>query len=468
MKKIFQLTALFIVLALVFTGCPNENGPPKTKTFTVSFHLNGVDGTPQPADQIVEAGKTAAAPSPAPSKQGYTFKGWSLTQASDGSVAIVSFPYTVNADINFYAVWEEGMTAMGLVKDMKLGVNIGNSFDSVSDIAGQAIGPTGWGNPNVSQAYIKSLKTHGFTTVRFPVTWADYIGAAPDYTVNPTWMTMIKRVVDWTLAENMYCILNVHHDGADINNKSWIEDVRLPEKEDEVKDKFAKLWNQIAVTFNYASDLLVLESMNEPQYDKLWPRTSTNITNKTRAFKMLTDLNQIFVDTVRATGGNNAERCLLISSYWTDIDINVNNWGTFMFMPQDTAENKLILSFHYYTPWNFCGGSGTTWTNTTELNNQFNKVKTNFVDRGIPVIIGEYAVDINANGGAINGTPKNTANRRAWMLGVTQKCVDMGVCPILWDTGMRANNKGMADVERSGQLRISDDLAYMIQSVVWP
>jgi endoglucanase len=392
MKKIFRLTAFFTVLALIFTGCPNENGPANTKT-------------------------------------------------------------------------EQGMTAMEMVKDMKLGVNIGNSFDSVSDIPGQAVGPTGWGNPIVSQAYIKSLKTHGFTTVRFPVTWADYIGPAPDYTVNATWMAQVKRVVDWTLAENMYCILNVHHDGADINNKSWIEDVRLPEKEDEVKDKFAKLWNQIAVTFNYASDLLVLEGMNEPQYDKLWSRNDPNITNKTRAFKMLTDLNQIFVNTVRATGGNNAERCLLISSYWTDIDINLNNWDTFMFMPQDTAENKLILSFHYYTPWNFCGGSGTTWTNTNELNNQFNKVKTNFVDRGIPVIIGEYAVDINANGGT--GAPKNTANRRAWMLGVTQKCVDMGVCPVLWDTGMRDNNKGMADIERSGQLRISADLAYMIESVVW-
>jgi len=356
-------------------------------------------------------------------------------------------------------------TAMQAVREMKLGVNIGNSFDSLN--SNNVAGPTGWGNPLVTQNYIKSLKTHGFKTVRFPVSWADYIGPAPDYTVNATWMAQVKRVVDWILAENMYCILNVHHDGADIENKSWIEDVRLPEKEDEIKGKFAKLWNQIAVTFNYASDLLVFEGMNEPQYDKLWPRNDSNIANKTRAFKMLTDLNQIFVDQVRETGGNNAKRYLLIPGYWTDIDINVNNWGAFMFMPTDTVENKLIFSLHYYTPWNFCGGNSVTWSNTTELNSQFNKVKTNFVDNGIPVIIGEYAVNINTNDGAVGATPKNTANRRAWMLGVTQKCVDIGVCPVLWDTGMRDNNKGMADVERSGQFRITDDLKYMIGSVVW-
>jgi endoglucanase len=366
---------------------------------------------------------------------------------------------------------EEGpLTAMKIVRGMKLGVNIGNSFDSVYEegIAGQ----TGWGNPNVSQNYIKSLKTHGFTSVRFPVTWADYIGEAPDYTVSDTWMGRVGQVVNWILAENMYCILNVHHDGADIKNKSWIEEApQSAAKEAEVKAKFTALWSQIALNFKNASDRLILEGMNEPQFDKLWPRGNSNIANKTKAFNLLNDLNQIFVDTVRATGGNNATRCLLIPGYWTDIDMNVDNWGTFYRMPTDTEENgvnKLILSLHYYTPWNFCGGNSTTWANTTELNNQFNKVKVNFIDKGIPVIIGEYAVNINTNDGAVNGTQKNSTHRVAWMLGVTQKCVDLGICPVLWDTGMRSNNKGMADVKREATFAISDDLRAMIDGVVWP
>jgi len=360
-------------------------------------------------------------------------------------------------------------TAMDAVREMKLGVNIGNSFDSLNSdsIATQ----TGWGNPAVSQDYIKSLKSHGFTTVRFPVSWADYIGDAPQYVVNATWMERVARVVDWVLAEDMYCVLNVHHDGADIINKSWIEEIRFTEREEEILDKFASLWRQIAEKFNYASDLLVFEGMNEPQFDKLWPRNDPSVANKTRAFYLLNTLNQTFVDTVRETGGNNAERLLLVPGYWTDIDMTIDNWGTFFNMPEDKIENRIILSLHYYTPWNFCGGNSSTWgtvSNRTQLNNLFEKVKSNIIDNyKIPVIIGEYAVNINNSSGAVSGTPKNSASRVDWMISVTQKCVDLGICPILWDTGMRTNNKGMADVERQSPFNITDDLRAMIEGVVW-
>jgi endoglucanase len=274
----------------------------------------------------------------------------------------------------------------------------------------------------------------------------------------------------------MYCILNVHHDGAGIAPKSWIEKAGEGAAEEaEVKAKYTALWRQIALQFNTINNIsderngrLVFEGMNEPQFDKLWPRNSSNVTNKTRAFRLLTDLNQIFVNTVRTTGGNNATRFLLIPSYWTDIDMNVNNWDTFFFMPTDTAQNKLILSFHYYTPWDFCGGDSITWTNTSGLNTQFNKVRDNILSKGIPVIIGEYGVNINIDDGRVGATPKNSAHRLNWMLGVTQKCVDLGICPVLWDTGMRGTNKGMADVERASPFGISDNLRDMINGVVWP
>jgi len=360
-------------------------------------------------------------------------------------------------------------TAIAAVREMKLGVNIGNSFDSLD--SNRVATQTGWGNPAVSQDYIKSLKSHGFTTVRFPVSWADYIGDAPDYTVNTSWMDRVKRVADWILEEDMYCILNVHHDGADIVNKSWIEEIRFIEQEEEILKKYASLWRQIAETFNYASHLLVFEGMNEPQFDKLWPRNDPNIANKTRAFYLLNTLNQTFVDTVRVTGGNNAKRLLLVPGYWTDIDMTIDNWGAFFNMPEDTIENRIILSLHYYTPWNFCGGDAPTWgtsANKNQLKNLFDKVKVNVIDKyNIPVIIGEYAVNINNSSGAVSGTPKNSANRVDWMLSVTQKCVDLGICPILWDTGMRAYNKGMADVERSSPFNISADLRAMIDGVVW-
>jgi len=359
-------------------------------------------------------------------------------------------------------------TAAELVRDMGLGVNIGNTLDSVSETAGQIIGETGWGNPRVTQNYIKALKTHGFKTVRLPVTWADYIGPAPTYTIHDTWMTRVETVVNWILEEDLYCILNIHHDGADIANKSWIEDLCLDDEE-EAKRKFSAVWKQIVVRFKDASEKLVFEGMNEPQFDKLWNRyQGGQAAQKAEAFRLLNMLNQTFVNTVRVnSAGYTYEqyRFLLVSGYWTDID---QTSDPLFQMPTDTIPNRLILSLHYYTPWNFCGGNSTTWTDTNGLNNQFNKVKNNFLDKGIPVIIGEYGVNININSGAVNANPKNSTDRRNWLRSVTQKCVDLGVCPVLWDTGMRNNNKGMADLQRSSPFNISDDLNAVLDSIVWP
>jgi len=264
----------------------------------------------------------------------------------------------------------------------------------------------------------------------------------------------------------------VHHDSSpNIGVKSWIERAANPDEEEEVMAKYISLWTQIANHFNYASEKLVFEGMNEPQFDWLTSRNFPNPTTKLRAFNTLNYLNQTFVDVVRETGGNNAKRLLLVPGYWTDIDMTIDNWGTFFKMPVDTIENRIILSLHYYTPWNFCGGNSTNWGSANDrntLNNLFNKVKVNVIDRGYPLILGEYAVNLyNMQNNNYTSTPKNTASRRDWMLSVTQKCVDLGICPVLWDTGMRANNRGMADVQRQSPFNISDDLKAMIDGVVW-
>jgi endoglucanase len=200
--------------------------------------------------------------------------------------------------------------------------------------------------------------------------------------------------------------------------------------------------------------------MNEPQFDWLTSRSFPDPANKTRAFDTLNNLNQTFVDVVRETGGNNAYRLLLVPGYWTDIDMTIDNWGNFFNMPTDTIENRIILSLHYYTPWGFCGGNTSTWTNVTQLDNYLNKVKVNVLDKGIPVIIGEYGVNINNvnNQGNDTGVPKNPEHRANWLSSVTIKCIELGISPILWDTGMRDNNKGMADVQRIPPFNISANL----------
>ncbi|MDR0455492.1 MAG: glycoside hydrolase family 5 protein [Treponema sp.] len=346
-----------------------------------------------------------------------------------------------------------------------IGVNIGNTFDSLNTTS--IAGETGWGNPPVERGYIKALKGHGFKTVRLPVSWVDYMDNAPNYTIDSTWMNRVEEVVNWILAEDMYCILNLHHDGGGTetnNRKYWIKKIAIPEREDEVTDRFVKVWRQIATRFRGASDKLILESMNEVGFDTLWNRYARGQEEKkAEAFRLLNKLNQTFVDTVRATGGKNATRPLLIAGYWTDI---TNTCESAFTMPLDTAEDKQILSVHYYTPWNFCGGNRATWgttSDTNELNRLFNMLKTNFIDKGIPIILGEYGVDIK-----FGTTVKEPESRVKWMTAVTQISLDMGICPVLWDTGMRPDNQGMADIDRESPYAVSEDLRKTIRSLKLP
>ncbi|MDR0487426.1 MAG: glycoside hydrolase family 5 protein [Treponema sp.] len=350
-----------------------------------------------------------------------------------------------------------------------IGVNIGNTFDSLNtnNIAGE----TGWGNPPVDRAYIQALKGHGFKTVRLPVSWVDYMDDAPNYTIDSTWMNRVEEVVNWILDEDMYCILNLHHDGGGTetnNRKYWIKKIAIPEREDEVTDRFIKVWNQIAVRFRGASDKLILESMNEVGFDSLWNRyQGGQAEKKAEAFRLLNKLNQVFVDTVRATGGKNETRSLLIAGYWTDI---TNTCEPAFKMPDDTTDGKMILSVHYYTPWDFCGGKAVTWgstANINELNRLFNMLKTNFIDNGVPVILGEYGVDIQSRTNGVTYI-KEPESRVKWMTEVTQICINMGICPVLWDTGMRPNNQGMADIQREAPFAISADLKAMLQGLKQP
>jgi endoglucanase len=346
-----------------------------------------------------------------------------------------------------------------------IGVNIGNTFDSLN--TNSIAGETGWGNPLVSRDYIRALKAYGFNTVRLPVSWVDHMGDAPNYTIDTEWMNRVEEVVNWILDENMYCILNLHHDGggtATNNQKYWIKKISIPERETEVTNRFAKVWEQIAGRFRNASNKLILESMNEVGFDNLWNRyAGGQAEGKAEAFRLLNKLNQTFVNTVRATGGKNENRPLLIAGYWTDI---TNTCDPLFKMPEDTAQDKMILSVHYYTPWNFCGGDSTTWGTTAhinELNRLFNMLQTNFIDKGVPVILGEYGVDIKS-GSAV----KEPESRVKWMTEVTQICLDMDICPVLWDTGMRSNNQGMADIEREAPFAISKDLQAMLGGLKQP
>jgi len=323
--------------------------------------------------------------------------------------------------------------ATAFVRDMGIGVNIGNTLDAINNhVSDTPAGESGWGNPPITREFIRALKNYGYTTIRLPVTWAEYLGPAPNFQIDAGRMNRVVEVVNWILDEDLYCILNLHHDGG-TSPKSWI----LNAGNDPVgtTKQFAAVWQQIAGRFSGASDKLVFEAMNEVGFD-MWNQwnPATN-DKKPEAYRILNGLNQAFVDTVRATGSNNRQRFLLVSGYYTDIDLTCD---PLFKMPTDTVEHRLILSLHYYTPAVFCildqdaswGKNQTDWgsrSDYTELSDKFAKVRRQFIDKGIPVILGEYGVSYSKT--------KVEAARTRWIAAVTQACLDNGMCPAFWDTG---------------------------------
>jgi len=320
--------------------------------------------------------------------------------------------------------------AMTFVRNMGIGINIGNTLDAIGNAAWVA-GETGWGNPPITRELIQALKSYGYTTIRLPVTWAEYIAEAPDYLIQAGRMSRVVEVVNWILDEGLYCILNLHHDGGE-SDRSWILDAA--NESEETAKKLAAVWKQIAQKFGGVSqEKLVFESMNEVGFDKLWNRYGGGINGKSEAFRILNMLNQTFVDTVRSTVGNE-NRFLLIAGYWTDINLSCD---PLFQMPRDTLENRLLLSVHYYDPSTFCiadkvdnsWGFRDDWgtdNDYAELALQFNKLKVSFLEKGVPVILGEYGVTLRN---------KVEEGRIRWMASVTQTCLNYGISPVLWDTG---------------------------------
>jgi len=349
--------------------------------------------------------------------------------------------------------------AIDFVKNMGLGFNIGNNLDSWG-------GETSWGNVAITKDFIKALKSYGYKTIRLPVTWADKLGTAPDYTINATWLNRVKTVVDWCVEEGLYVIINIHHDGHG-DSRSWIQNAQKDYPNNganvtAVANQLTKVWTQIANCFSDYSNYLVFEGMNEVGFDDIWNRyAGGQAAQKAEAYRILNLLNQTFVDTVRASGGNNASRFLLIPGYWTDIDCTCD--AAFK-MPTDSIADRQIVSIHYYTPWDFVGaGTQATWGTSSEinsLNNLFNKLKTNFIDKGVPVICGEYNV--------INNKQPNKEQRVKWLTAVTKKCIDLGICPVLWDNGGKKSSGfyDMGEIYRDDPSVISDALKEVLNAML--
>ena len=335
-------------------------------------------------------------------------------------------------------VMREGLTALEATRLMGNGINLGNTLEACDNNVGiKTNAPlsyeTYWGQPKTTQTMIDGMKAAGFDTIRIPVAWMTnathlYEG---DYTIDAGYMDRVEEVVRYARKAGMYVIINDHWDGG------WYGMFGSESAETRAlaMEAYKGMWQQIAERFRDYSDYLIFESANEElggRFDENSPlycsdSVVTYLTDDER-YALTNEINQTFVDVVRATGGNNATRFLLIAGYSTNIDQTCDDRFQ---MPKDTADSKLMVSVHYYDPWSYCGASSaasaTKWGKVSDyeyLDQQLAKM-TKFTEAGYGVVIGEY--------GALPGNDGLKDNTLAYHTAFLDACTKYNLTNCLWD-----------------------------------
>lgn len=335
-------------------------------------------------------------------------------------------------------VMREGLTALEATRLMGNGINLGNTLEACDNNVGIKTNTplsyeTYWGQPKTTQAMIDGMKAAGFDTIRIPVAWMTnathlYEG---DYTIDAGYMDRVEEVVRYARKAGMYVIINDHWDGG------WYGMFGSESAETRAlaMEAYKGMWQQIAERFRDYSDYLIFESANEElggRFDENSPlycsdSVVTYLTDDER-YALTNEINQTFVDVVRATGGNNATRFLLIAGYSTNIDQTCDDRFQ---MPKDTADSKLMVSVHYYDPWSYCGASSaasaTKWGKVSDyeyLDQQLAKM-TKFTEAGYGVVIGEY--------GALPSSDGLKDNTLAYHTAFLDACTKYNLTNCLWD-----------------------------------
>lgn len=262
-------------------------------------------------------------------------------------------------------------TPTEIVAAMQPGWNLGNTLDAFPD-------ETSWGNPLTTKALFQKIRSEGFRSVRIPVTWFDHQSTAAPYTVDATWMARVKEVVDLALASDLYVLVNIHHD-------SWQWIAKMTTDHDGVLARFDAAWTQIAAALRDAPRKVLFESVNEPQFD--------NATDE-RKMTLLAELNRSFHGIVRASGGGNADRILVLPTVHTSADQKYLD--ALSGEIASLNDKNLAATVHFYGYWPFSVNIAgvTTFDEQTQqdLIGYFDRSAQTFVSRGIPVIVGEYGL----------------------------------------------------------------------------
>jgi endoglucanase len=352
--------------------------------------------------------------------------------------------------------------AVTLSKKLGIGWNLGNSLEACDGT--ESASETMWGNPKVTSEFIASVKKAGFKTIRIPCAWSGYIDDTTTYHISETWLKRVRQVVSYVVDQDLYAIINTHWDGG------WLEEHPKLEDQAAVLSKERAIWAQIADYFKDFDEHLIFAGMNEVR-DGYGTPTDDNIAVHQSYL-------QAFVDTVRASGGKNEYRNLIVQGYRTDIALTVDH----LTIPKDSVSGRLLVEVHFYDPWDFTGEGGdvylwgqkykggdhiSSWGQEDWVDEAFNRMKTKFADPGYPVILGEFSVTYRKALEAAE-LKKHIDARNYYLHYVAKAAFTLGITPIYWDNG-DTGDKGCGLFNReTGAVVYEDALESIISAEIQP
>lgn len=313
-------------------------------------------------------------------------------------------------------------------RNIRMGWNLGNSLEAQGS-------ETSWGNPATTRDMIKAVKAEGFNAIRIPVRWGQHCNMQT-MDIDAVWASRVKEVVDWCIDEDLYVIINTHHD-------TWLEHYPTNAKKAELNSKLKALWTNIANLFADYDGRLAFAGLNEVNAGGDWGLTPTQ-----ENYDVTNSFNQTFVDAVRATGGNNAKRNLIVQSYRCNPSMGLSS----LVVPNDPADKRLSVEFHYYDPYSYCSGAKDCYNywgiafadkgtvtpdgNEKSLANFFLTLREKWCEQGLGVVIGEYGC---SNHYTSSDRTTQEDNMRYYMKCVVSEARKNGFAAFVWDNNAFGN-----------------------------
>jgi endoglucanase len=333
-----------------------------------------------------------------------------------------------------------GRTSLEQAANMGLGWNLGNTLDAAnlgSKTNSGLTTETIWGQPKTTQQMIKDVRAAGFKTIRVPVSWHNHIVKGKTLTIDPKWMARVKQIVDWAIEEDMCVIINIHHDNLSISQMKANYGFALSYNEkikEQSKLYISAVWAQIAETFADYDNHLVFEVLNEPR-DISGELTGNEWwSTEKKVMDVITEYEETAISTIRAAGGKNADRFVMVPGYaGSGAASEMLSQYT---LPQDSVADRLILSTHAYSPYNFAMSDSKDTTfdedDQKQLDELFSYLKKNYIDKGIGVVMGEASAS----------DKNNTQERIKWAHYYFGLAKSAGIPVVLWDNNSTVANGG--------------------------